>query len=288
MTNSVACVTMVYNEPEYLPIWMGYYGSQVGASNCFLVDHGSEDGSTSLPYGANTVTLPRSPQDEVRRVQIMSDYCKSLLKHYQVVIYTDVDEILVPNPTKFSGLEAFCKTMTADTVTAVGLNVHHMVGLEAAFDRALSVLEQRCWVRFVSPMCKPLVTRVPTKWGRGFHSCDRPLNLGDIFLFHLRYYDLTVGLTRLSRTRALARKTESDVRSAQHQRMADDAFLGLMQTVSAMDKVAPEVLSSESEPVRSWLKKAATSDSGEMLAQVRMDVFANTLWKIPAIFRGIF
>jgi len=36
------------------------------------------------------------------------------------------------------------------------------------------------------------------------------------------------------------------------------------------------------------LKKAATSDSGEMLAQVRMDVFANTLWKIPAIFRGIF
>ena len=41
----LAAVTMVYNEPEFIPLWIKYYGEQVGKENCYIVDNGSDDGS---------------------------------------------------------------------------------------------------------------------------------------------------------------------------------------------------------------------------------------------------
>jgi len=37
---------MAYNESFYLKRWYRWYGSQLGIENCFVLDHGSDDGST--------------------------------------------------------------------------------------------------------------------------------------------------------------------------------------------------------------------------------------------------
>ena len=41
-----AAVTFVYNESFNLPLWRRHYGAQLGTENLFIVDDGSDDGST--------------------------------------------------------------------------------------------------------------------------------------------------------------------------------------------------------------------------------------------------
>ena len=67
---NIAAVTMVYNEPEYLPIWCRHYAKAVGPENCFIIDHGSDDGSTSSLPNFNVIRKsPRSPKDNEKRTR---------------------------------------------------------------------------------------------------------------------------------------------------------------------------------------------------------------------------
>jgi hypothetical protein len=96
-TATVAVFTMVYNEPRNLPLWTRYYGEQFGHENCWVLDHGSTDGSTdSLP--CHRARLPRDPMDSLRRAQRCSAFQHFLLRVYDTVIYVDSDEFLVPDP----------------------------------------------------------------------------------------------------------------------------------------------------------------------------------------------
>jgi hypothetical protein len=54
MMRTVAIVTMVYNEPELLPIWLKYYKGHFGDQACYIVD----DGSTQESITAQ-MTAPR-------------------------------------------------------------------------------------------------------------------------------------------------------------------------------------------------------------------------------------
>jgi hypothetical protein len=61
----VAVVTMVYNEPDFLPVWAAHYRAAVGAEHCYVIDHGSDDASIDASGQFNLVQLKRSPLDEV-------------------------------------------------------------------------------------------------------------------------------------------------------------------------------------------------------------------------------
>src|ERR1700760_247982 len=105
----LAVSTMVYNEPIFLALWLKYYSRQLGAENCYVVDHGSDDYSTRAVEGRCPVLrLPRTPHDDGQRVRIMGKFTESLLELYERVIYVDVDEFIVPDPRFFSGLLDFC------------------------------------------------------------------------------------------------------------------------------------------------------------------------------------
>jgi hypothetical protein len=67
----LAVVTMVYNEPDFLPFWTSYYGNQIGFENCFVLDHGSDDATIFDPR-VNRLSLPRSPFDETWRADLVS------------------------------------------------------------------------------------------------------------------------------------------------------------------------------------------------------------------------
>jgi hypothetical protein len=44
MKGEVAAIAMVFNEPVFLPIWLAYYGVELGYENLFVIDDGSNDG----------------------------------------------------------------------------------------------------------------------------------------------------------------------------------------------------------------------------------------------------
>ncbi len=130
MLPKVAALTMAYNEAVLLPVWARHYARQVGADQCYVVDHGSTD-PIVLPAGMNTLRLPRSAHDDLRRARFVSDLAQTLLNYYDWVIHTDVDELVLADPWKFRDLSTFCETVEQPgTVTAIGFDIQHVPSSE--------------------------------------------------------------------------------------------------------------------------------------------------------------
>lgn len=200
----VAVMTMAYNERVNLPIWIRHYTNHCPDATLFVIDHGSEDGTTRNLSGVNVIPLPRTPFDDQTRADFVADLQHALLRFYDVVVYTDCDEMLVADPAKHASLSSFLAVTQDDVIAPTGLNVHHLRGVEGPIDLSAPILGQRRFVRFASGACKPSIARVPLRWVPGFHWCDRIATYrSDLYQFHLRRMDIGVSLARLQLTREM-------------------------------------------------------------------------------------
>jgi len=277
---TLAIVTMVYNEAELLPVWLRYYASQVGAAHCYIVDHGSDDGSTEPARigGANLLRLPRSPQDDTRRAEFISRLCAALLGYYDAVLYTDIDEIVVAE----HGLQAF-SAHAAPVSTAIGLNIIHAAG-EPPIDLQRPVGAQRRYAAFSSALCKPVLIRRPVAWAPGFHCvADADPVFEGLYLFHLRYCDRAIALARLGRTRAMP---WADQAGGAHQRVDDAAFTLMLDNFSTMLRCDDAVVAPDQAPLAAWLDAVRASLVGREQETYRIDLHLNAyeLWPIPHSF----
>ena len=236
--------------------------------------------------GVNIVPLPRSPFDDQTRVEIVADFQRALLRLYDVVIYTDCDEMLVADPRVHVSLATFLAATPSDVIAPIGLNLHHLIGRESPIDLDAPILGQRRYVRFASSMCKPSVSRVPLRWVTGFHWCDRIADYRtDLFQFHLKWMDIDASLARLRLTRDMA-WSERALRQnwARRQRQSDEERIR-------------EEFQEPAEQVRS-LGAAAFAFEAEMQRVAgslhlqdelyRVDAFRGPIVRIPDAFAGLF
>jgi hypothetical protein len=267
----LAAVTMVYNEAEYLPLWLRHYAAALGIAHCHVVDHGSTDGSTDDLGGANRLRLPRSPHDDVRRAAFMSQYCASLLAWYDAVIHTDVDEFVIADPLQGGSLTAYAAAMSNDVETAIGFNLMHLSREEPPLDRARPLFAQRHWVWFTSAMCKP------------FHSADAAVSFGGLFLFHARYADRPIALARLARTRMMP---WADLHAGAHQRVAEADFAEMLDRMERMDRIAEVSFDPSGPPLGPLLDQVVRTQAGREAATYRiaLDINNYQLWRLPARF----
>ena len=209
----VCAITNVYNETFNLPLWLGHYGREVGRENCIVVDHGSE----ALPDlgGAGLIRTPRGPLDDGLRARMIGQLVTAMLEHYDVVLYSDADELLVADPASYSGLRDFFARTEARAYTAVGLDVIHNLFAEDPLDVSRPVLEQRRFGVWNGWLCKTLATRDPIRWGGGFHASSAPPSFSDLYLFHLRAVDLGEMVKRAALTRRLE---SADPEAGEHHR----------------------------------------------------------------------
>jgi hypothetical protein len=193
----VAVFTFVFNESVNLPIWLRYYGTNFGPQNMYVIDRNSTDGSTVNLGDVNVIKLPRDAFDEYKRATFISRFHECLLQYYDVVIFTDTDEILVPDLGKYANLADFLNRKEFDYITAVGLNISHAIHLEEPIDLNRPLMEQRKYARFFSAQCKTLISRVPVCWLPGFHCANhRPQFDPELFIFHIKLVDFYEALKR--------------------------------------------------------------------------------------------
>ena len=164
----VAGMTMVYNEPVFLPIWERYYAQQLGYENLFLIDHGTDDGSTQHSQIPNRMNLPRDHFDEDQRCALISGLQASLSNYFDAVLFADVDEIVVADPRCYSGVLDYCAANLDRFTTTVGLEVLHFPEAEPSLDLDRPILEQRRFVRFSAWNCKPVLAQIPLRWPPAF------------------------------------------------------------------------------------------------------------------------
>lgn len=279
----VAAVTMSFNEPVWARAWARHYARELGAEHCTLLDHGSDDGSAAgLPVRVRR--LPRTALDEGWRAAVIAEEVRALLRRYDAVIHTDVDELLVADPFHYTGLLDFADAVPEPVVTAVGLDLHHLPGEEAALDLSRPVGAQREWVRFSAAMCKPVLVRRAVEWAPGFHCCDAPLVLDRLYLLHMRYADLDAGLRRLARTRALA--VAGSV--VEHQRVPDQAFAGMMRDIAGLPR-REAALDPWTPPLSSWLDRLRASRAFREAELYKLDLqlAGDALWRLPPEVRAL-
>ena len=265
----VAALTMMYNEPVWARVWARYYARQVGAAHCFVLDHGSDDGSLER-LGVRVERMARSALDEDARAAVVSDRARALLRHYDAVVHSDADELVVADPERFGNLVAFAAQAGLVTTT-LGLDLQHLPGEEGALDPARPLGEQRRWARFSSAMCKPVLVRTPVRWSAGFHTCDAAPVFGGLYLVHLRYADLVLGLRRLARTRGQVFATEA---TNLHQRVGDGEFEGMVQAIATLPRADGE-LDALAEPLLARVQ-AGWRQRGELLG-----LAGDELWRVP-------
>lgn len=192
-----AVITFVYNEQVNLPIWRSYFAPVFGEENLFVVDHQSTDGSTDNLGRINKIFLYRGELDEHKRCVFMASFQRALLEYFDVVIYTDCDEIIVPDTTKYRDLADYIERREFRCVSPVGLNLQHIIDTELPLDLEQPILRQRRFCMFNASACKPLLTRVPVRWATGFHTSDQPVDIDpDLFMFHLKRMDYNVSFNR--------------------------------------------------------------------------------------------
>ncbi len=284
----VAAVTMVWNEAHFLPIWLRHYGRQVGLENCHIIDHGSNDGSTSALDCGSVIRIPRTPLDEDKRCAFVSQICSGLLEFYDVVIHSDVDELLVADPDIATSLAIFASMCDRPVITAVGLNVVQSLDTEANIDPSRVISTQRDSIWFVAAMCKPMMIRRPVKWVAGFHNCNSEIRFEGIYNFHLRYYDLERGLTRLKKTREMERAFPG---LNAHQAIPDEQwkndFLYGINTRPILENIT---LKLAEDPLCRLIARIETEqyERRNTTYTVDLDLREPDRWKLPARFVGSF
>jgi hypothetical protein len=186
---NVAVFTCVADESFFLPIWLRYYSRFIEPENLYVLDHDSTDGSTD---GDGFVRIPvHNPvTDWAWLWGLVQAEQHRLLESYDTVLYTDVDEIVVPDPA-YGDLGRYLIEFDDDFVTCRGWEMLHDPEAEPALDPAAPIMTQRQWWFRNTGYDKPLLARVPMLWRGGFHGRTDGAIKDDprLFLVHLHRVD---------------------------------------------------------------------------------------------------
>jgi hypothetical protein len=120
-----------------------------------------------------------------------------LLAQYDVVLCTDADEIVAPDP-RTGTLGDYIDRFEGDFVTCRGYEVLHLRDSQAPLEVGRPILEQRVHWYFNPAYSRPLLARVPMLWYGGLHSCADGQVRDDptLHLIHLHRVDYHLRFAR--------------------------------------------------------------------------------------------
>ncbi|MER6975406.1 glycosyltransferase family 2 protein [Nocardioides sp. NPDC000445] len=229
----IAVLTIARDEGEMLTRWVDHYGRAAGLENLIVFDDGSTDGSTD-DLSCTVQRLPgfRKGNFEAGRMGLASGVAQGLLGVYDVVIFTDVDEFLVPDPARYANLSDYLARRPERVIAPFALNVVHHTAVEGPLVSGKPIVGQRAYAQFAPLMCKPSVKRVPAAWTLASHGIKAPyVPDPGLFMVHMKFADLDLLRRQADRRNELA-KAVGRGKGSSWGRSGDD-LAGLLTTATA-------------------------------------------------------
>lgn len=194
----IAAITMVRNDNFYLRKWVEYYGVQLGKDNLFIYFDGLDQDIPSFCEGTHAEKIDKIGKDVVSndkgRVAVMSTCAAALFADgYDMVIGTDCDEIIIPDPSTGCSLSEFLDKYEGKAVISpLGLDVGQKIGEEEPIDESVPFLRQRHYAQIGTRYSKASILCAPLTWGSGFHRVKgHDIHIAkDLYLFHFGYFDM--------------------------------------------------------------------------------------------------
>jgi len=194
-----AAFTIAQNEPVMLPLWLSYYGRYFDPDDLYVLDHDSSDGSTEgLEGRCRVVPVHRQTYDHHwLRVNVES-FQAFLLRSYDTVLFTDSDEFVLADPSRYSGLDDYIAKLARPAARCLGFNVVQQPDEPPLRFDAPLLAQRRCWHASLL-YSKRLLSRIPLRWSEGFHleysAPDDPPD-PELLLVHLHRVDYDACLAR--------------------------------------------------------------------------------------------
>ena len=210
----------------FLPLWLRYYSRFFDPRDIYVLDNDSNDGSTDAD-GFVRIPVQRDAVDHTWMVRTIESLQHELVERYDVVVVTDVDELLAPVP-EWGTLGEYLDDFDEDWVNCLGYEIVHLPEREAAIDLTRPILDQRGHWFANDAYDKAAVATVPMRWRPGFHGREdfqfQPDP--DLRLIHLHRMDYEVCRRRHeTRERRRWNERDMDVGWAAHNRItARDEF----------------------------------------------------------------
>lgn len=197
MVKRICALTMVRNDEFFLRKWVEYYSAQLGASNLYVYFDGEDQTVPDFCSEVNVCVRERVQglvaAADRGRIDFLSSEAAQLLKSYDMVIGTDVDEFLTVDPALGQTLPEFLsKLPDRVSYSGLGVDVGQHLEKEAEIDASAPFLKQRHYARLSTRYSKSTVITRPVQWGSGFHRV-RNGNfriVKGLYLFHFGCVDM--------------------------------------------------------------------------------------------------
>lgn len=195
-----AAFTIVHNEPVMLALWLDYYGRFFDADDLYVLDHDSTDGSTANLEGrCHVVPVHREAAFDHHWLKLTVERFQAfLLRSYEAVLFAEIDEVVLADPRRYAGLDAYIAEMTRPAARSLGFNVVHQPDEPPLRFDAPLLAQRRYWHASLE-YSKRLLSRIPLRWSDGFHheynASDDPPD-PELLLVHLHRVDHDICLAR--------------------------------------------------------------------------------------------
>ena len=220
-----AVITMVHNEPVFLPIWLGWYSRFFSPDDIYVLDNETSDGSTDRD-GFVRIPVTNDKVDHTWMVRTIEAYQRELLERYDVVVVTDVDEIVTPVP-EWGTLGEYLDRFEEDAVNCLGYELLHDPRTEPPLELDRPILDQRRNWFINDGYDKAAITGAPVTWEPGFHTRADGGQFNpdpDLRLIHLHRMDFDICRERhLTRKRKAWADEDATQGWALHNQITDDA-----------------------------------------------------------------
>lgn len=207
MKRSAAVFTIQQDEPVFLPVWLRYYAKHYPCRDIYVLNHALPTDLDNFfgvvrAFGAVHVGVFNDESFDHRwLLETVKRFQRFLFQSYESVLFTEVDELVMP--ADGSSVYDYARRDDRPLVTVSGFNVIHYID-QPAIDWDKPLLAQRKYGYHAPRYSKPLLARRPTEWHIGFHGADGA-GPADPSLLNVHLHRIDLGYCHDRHRRASAR-----------------------------------------------------------------------------------
>ena len=200
MKKKCAVFTIVKNESYFLPIWIKHYKRYFNNSDIYVLDHQTNDGSTSN-LDVNVVSVVNELAFDHRwLVEVVQSFQKDLLENYECVLFAESDEIIYSID---KALDESINDFINSDFNYIRFKVYEIIKdlqKEKILSIDESIIKNRNYWFDNWMYSKSLLSKVPLQWTWGFHNLasypNDPTGTFGLTLCHLHRVDFELMLER--------------------------------------------------------------------------------------------